>query len=160
LWGIGWYLVFFGGRRGRGGKLDLKIVLLIFLRLPVTGFSLIWFLQILRCNFCWFLKMKGTLFSRKFLLRVQKFWPPSWEYFSALLTFSNGRTVFVAVSNKVEDLYYLSRSRGRESSVGCKDLEPILFFLLLFCAWCLLLTVMFSLDPSLCFLLPGGPLWY
>lgn len=47
--------------------------------------------------FAEFLKIKGVLFSRKFLLRVQKFCPLSWKYFCASLLSSNGRIYVIRV---------------------------------------------------------------
>lgn len=76
-----------------------------------------------------FLQIKGVLFSRKFLLKVQKSRPPSWKCFSALLAFSHGRR---AASNNLQDLCYLSHSGGR-GFAGSKHLKPSWFFLLPFC---------------------------
>lgn len=109
-----------------------------------------WFLML-------FLKIKGWLFSRKFLLRVLKLWPPSWKYFSALSAFSNGRKTLVAASNNLQDLHCLSHYGGGELA-GSKDLEPILFSCY-FSAWCFAQSMMLFSDPSVCFLLPGGSLW-
>lgn len=45
--------------------------------------------------FAVFLKIKGVLFSRKFLLRVQEICPLSWKYFYAPLLSSNGRIYII-----------------------------------------------------------------
>lgn len=101
--------------------------------LPLAEFSLIsanswmWFFFLPL-----FLKIKGVLFSRKFLLRVQKLWPPRWKYFSALSALSDGRRALGAASKNLQGLRYLSHLRGGELA-GSRDLEPMLFFLLLSC---------------------------
>lgn len=63
----------------------------------------------------------------------------------------------MAASQNLQDLRYLSHS-GRGVLVGSEDLEPILFFLLLFCPVLCLLCDVF-LRPLCVLLSTWGPSW-
>lgn len=96
-----------------------------------------------------FLKIKGGLFSRKFLLRVQTFCPLSWKYFYASLLPANGRIYITRVLLE----------EGDKQAVKTWRPFYLFIFLLPFLLGARLLLRYFP-QISLCvFLLLGRTLW-
>lgn len=103
--------------------------------------------------FAVFLKIKGGLFSRKFLLRVQTFCPLSWKYFYASLLPANGRIYITRV---------LLEEGDKQAVKTWRPFYLFIYFPAAFSAWCTAFTVIFSSDLTVCFLAAGenfvGPL--